>query len=67
VVSDLAEEGFFLDVERFIMPDGRFNVPGLVMQALSHPIRGLPELLRLQRRTADAAKKLGSFLADCNF
>jgi len=67
VVSDLAEESFFLDFERFIMPDGRFNVPGLVMQALSHPIRGLPELLRLQRRTADAAKKLGSFLADCNF
>jgi adenosylhomocysteine nucleosidase len=67
VISDLADEAFFIDFESCIMADGRFNVPRLVMQALAHPRRGFPELLRLQRRTADAAKKLGDFLADCNF
>jgi adenosylhomocysteine nucleosidase len=67
VVSDLADEAFFIDFQRFIMADGRFNVPRLMVQALAHPVRGLPELLRLQRRTADAAKKLGSFLAECQF
>lgn len=67
VVSDLADEAFFIDFERCIMAGGRFNVPRLVMQALAHPMRGLPELLRLQRRTADGAKKLGDFLADCKF
>jgi adenosylhomocysteine nucleosidase len=67
VVSDLADEAFFIDFESCIMADGRFNVPRLVMQALAHPSHGFPELLRLQRRTADAAKKLGDFLADCNF
>ena len=67
VVSDLADEAFFIDFERCIMADGRFNVPRLVMQALTHPMRGFPELLRLQRRTANAAKKLGDFLANCKF
>jgi adenosylhomocysteine nucleosidase len=67
VVSDLADEAFFIDFESCIMADGRFNVPRLVMRAMAHPMRGFPELLRLQRRTADAAKKLGDFLADCKF
>jgi adenosylhomocysteine nucleosidase len=67
MVSDLADEAFFIDFERCIMADGRLNVPRLVMQALAHPMRGFPELLKLQRRTADAAKKLGDFLADCKF
>jgi len=67
VVSDLAHETFFTDFERFLMPDGRFNVPRLVMAALSHPFRGLPELLRLQKRTSQAAQQLGSFLENCTF
>jgi hypothetical protein len=67
VVSDLADETFFTDFERFLMPDGRFNVGRLVVDALSHPLRGLPELLRLQRRTAQAARQLGCFLENCNF
>jgi adenosylhomocysteine nucleosidase len=66
-VSDLAEESFFIDFENFLMPDGRFNVPRLAMHAMAHPIKGLSELLRLQRRTAEAAKQLGGFLADCSF
>jgi adenosylhomocysteine nucleosidase len=66
-VSDLADETFFIDFERFLMPDGGFNVPRLVMHAFAHPVKGFPELLRLQRRTAAAAQKLGRFLAECEF
>jgi adenosylhomocysteine nucleosidase len=66
-VSDLADESFFIDFENFLMPDGRFSVPRLAMHAMANPIRGLSELLRLQRRTAEAAKQLGGFLADCSF
>lgn len=66
-VSDLADESFFIDFENFLMPDGRFNIPGLAMHAMAHPIKGLSELLRLQSRTAEAAKQLGGFLADCHF
>ena len=67
VVSDLANETFFIDFEQFLMPNGGFNVPRLVMHALRHPVEGLPELLRLQQRTSAAAKKLGEFLSHCNF
>ncbi len=66
-VSDLASETFLIDFERFLMPDGRFNVPSLVLSALSHPVRGFGELLQLQRRTSAAANRLGEFLAKCNF
>jgi len=66
-VSDLADESFFIDFENFLMSDGRFNVPRLAMHAMAHPMKGLSELLRLQRRTSAAAKQLGGFLADCHF
>lgn len=67
VVSDLANETFFIDFERFLMPDGRFNVARLVIAALIHPFKGMPELLRLQKRTAKAAQELGRFLENCTF
>jgi len=67
VVSDLAEESFSIDFESFLTPDGRFNVPRLVIHALAHPVRRFGELLRLQRRTAGAAKQLAGFLAQCDF
>jgi len=67
VVSDLANETFSIDFERFIMSDGRFNIARLALRAIMHPITGLPELLRLQRRTAEAAQKLGDYLAQCDF
>lgn len=67
VVSDLANQTFFIDFESFLMPDGRFDVPRLVMYALMHPFRGPAELLRLQRRTSIAAKNLGEFLNHCKF
>ncbi len=66
-VSDLSEESFFIDFECFLKPNGTFNVPRLVMHALSHPVKGLGELLRLQRRTALAAKNLGDYLNACEF
>ena len=66
VVSDRADETFFIDFDKFLMPDGRFNVSILLKYALAHPLKGFAELLRLQRRTSDAAKRLGEFLADCS-
>jgi nucleoside phosphorylase len=66
-VSDLADETFFIDFERFLMSDGQFNVPRLVMSALANPVKGIGELLRLQRRTAKAAERLGDYLANCKF
>src|SRR5665213_2896164 len=67
VVSDLEQETFFFDFESFLTPDGRFHVPSLIMKALAHPVKGFSELLRLQRRTSEAAKQLGGFLAKCDF
>ena len=67
VVSDLAGETFFIDFERFLMPDGRFDVQRVVLFAMAHPAKGFPELLRLQRRTSAAARRLGEFLAGCEF
>jgi nucleoside phosphorylase len=66
-VSDLANESFFINFEEFLLPDGQFNVAGLMRFAVWHPFKGLPELLRLQENTAKAAKQLGEFLANCNF
>jgi adenosylhomocysteine nucleosidase len=67
VVSDLANETFVTDFENFLMPDGTFNVPRLIMYSLAHPVNGLWELLRLQRRTSKAARQLGGYLASCKF
>jgi adenosylhomocysteine nucleosidase len=66
-VSDLANETFFIDFESFFMPNGTLNVPRLVVYALAHPMDALPELIRLQRRSSLAAKRLAGFLADCHF
>jgi len=49
------------------MPNGRFNVPGLIAGAFASPVRRFSELIRLARRTALASEKLGDFLADCTF
>jgi adenosylhomocysteine nucleosidase len=67
VVSDLAGETFFTDFESFLMPDGRFSVPRLALHALVHPVKGLGELLRLQKRTSLAARRLAEFLDSCTF
>ena len=66
-VSDLAEEDFANDFNAALTPEGEFSVARLIAGALSNPLERFGELLRLQRRTALASKKLGEFLADCNF
>jgi adenosylhomocysteine nucleosidase len=66
-VSDLADETFANDFNAALTADGRFSVVRLVAGGLSSPQKRFGELLRLQRRTAVASKKLGEFLADCTF
>jgi nucleoside phosphorylase len=66
-VSDLASEDFANDFNRCIMPDGRFNVPRLLMGACASPVRRFGELIRLSNRTRLASYNLGEFLADCTF
>jgi nucleoside phosphorylase len=66
-VSDLAAETFSLDLNGARASDGRISTARVVGGALRNPWKGLPELLRLQRQTAIAARTLGDFLADCRF
>jgi len=66
-VSDLAGEDLQNDFNAALMPDGRFSVLRLVVGAFANPVQRFGELIRLQQRTALAAKKLGDFLADCSF
>lgn len=66
-VSDHATETFFIDFESFFMPNGTLNVPRLGIYALAHPMDALPELIRLQKRSSLAAKRLAGFLAACHF
>ncbi|MEP6716353.1 MAG: hypothetical protein ABJC09_12335 [Terriglobia bacterium] len=66
-VSDLANEDFANDFNSFLMPNGRFSVPRLILGALRNPVVRFGELIRLSRRTALASKNLGDFLAACAF
>lgn len=66
-VSDLAAEDFANDFNRFLMPDGRLNIAGLVANAFLNPLKRFGELFRLSRRTALASHNLGEFLARCSF
>jgi len=65
VISDLADEDFANDFNRVRLPNGKLNVGRLALGALASP-RRLSELLRLNSRSALAAKKMGEFLADCS-
>lgn len=66
-VSDLAEEDFANDFNAALTSDGRFSMLHLVAGALRKPAKRFGELWRLRRRTAVASKKLGEFLAGCEF
>jgi adenosylhomocysteine nucleosidase len=66
-VSDLANEDFANDFNKILMPNGRFNIPALLMNALARPLTRFPELARLARRSALASKNMGEFLALCRF
>jgi hypothetical protein len=66
-VSDLANEDFANDFNKFLMPDGRISAARLIAGAFASPIRRFAELIRLSRRTALASDNLGEFLANCTF
>jgi adenosylhomocysteine nucleosidase len=66
-VSDLADEDFANDFNRYIMPDGRVNIARLLLGACASPIKRFGELILLSKRTKLASHNLGEFLADCNF
>jgi adenosylhomocysteine nucleosidase len=64
VVSDRADESFQTDFNRMRTPEGRIARGKIGLHAIAHP-NLVPELLRLRRRTQDAARALGNFLVSC--
>jgi adenosylhomocysteine nucleosidase len=63
-VSDLANESFRIDLNAMRTPEGRIARGKIVLYVLTHPWM-LGELLRLRRRSQDAARALGEFLVSC--
>ena len=66
-VSDGAGETFLVDLNRARGSDGRFRTSRILVQALRRPLVILPQLVRLRRNAHYAARKLGEFIADCEF
>lgn len=66
-VTDLADETMANDFNAVLRSDGRFDTIKLLASSLRYPWVRLPELFRLQRRCALAARSLGEFIADCRF
>lgn len=67
VVSDTASEGFGIDLNQTRDAQGRFSTSKIVLSALRRPWRGVPELLRIARRSRLASARLGECLAGCRF
>jgi adenosylhomocysteine nucleosidase len=63
VVSDLAEEDFANNFNKFLMSDGRISIPRLIFGAFGSPVARFGELIRLSKRASVASKNLGEFLA----
>lgn len=66
-VSDMASEGFELDLNATRDKAGRFRVGRILAQAARQPLTGVPELLRLRRNSQAAVKALGDFIGNCSF
>lgn len=66
-VSDLADETFENDLNSVLKPDGRMNIPLLLLKACLWPGPRFRELKRLQKRSIIASNSLGDFLASCEF
>lgn len=64
-VSDLAEESFMNNLNSALRPDGSFSTGHLIWNALGDPAKRFGELIRLGRRSAQASKNLGDYLASC--
>jgi nucleoside phosphorylase len=67
VVSDTAEEDFRIDLNEMRNSDGHFSKLRIVAAALRRPAELGPELIRLGRKSREAAVVLGDFLASCEF
>ena len=67
VVTDLAGEDMANDFNKALRSDGHFATMHIFRDCLRHPGTRIPELIRLQRRCARAARTLGDFFADCRF
>jgi nucleoside phosphorylase len=66
-VTDLAHETLANDFNGALRSDGHFATIVVLREALRHPLARIPELFRLRRRCARAARVLGDFFADCRF
>jgi len=66
-VTDLAGESFQLDLNAALRSDGRFDTMRLIAASCRRPLRLLPELLRLGKRSHAASRTLGEFVGDCRF
>ena len=66
-VSDLADETFLNDLNAALQPDGTFSTGRIVLRALANPVPRFRELIQLGRRSAEASKNLGDYLASCEF
>ncbi len=67
VVTDTADESFVCDLNAARLPDGRISRWLVVQGALRRPARGIAELFRLWRRSAEGAARLAAFLTECEF
>jgi adenosylhomocysteine nucleosidase len=66
-VSDVADEGFTVNLNAARDGEGRFSVMRILGQACRSPLTAFPELARLKRNGERAASALGEFFAHCNF
>ena len=66
-VTDLAGESMANDFNSALRSDGHFDTISVFKGTLRHPTIRIPELIRLRKRCARAARELGEFLADCRF
>jgi nucleoside phosphorylase len=66
-VTDLAEEGFQLDLDAARAGDGRIRSSRILWAVARRPSAQVPEVCRLYRRSRLAARSLGDFFADCRF
>ncbi len=66
-VTDLAGENLHLDLNAALHADGRFDTMQLIAASCRRPLKLLPELLRLGKRSRTASRALGEFIGHCRF
>lgn len=66
-VSDEAAEDWTLDLNEARTASGVFSIRSILAQAARRPHLIVPELARLRRNAAVAARALGAFMSKCEF